>query len=165
MVPFSRSRTRSNGATQTFRRPSIATGLSHSQRENNQSHASTPTPGSGVYIPPHLNSATYQSSLRNGTTGDTRYSKEQLLDVFRRHGESGNLAKNISSLLVGGWEPGASGDGKRAPWNRKDDNRDALAGPDICWDAEGSVQPLGLTEMTEEEKEVRRLASIRRSSL
>ena len=28
------------------------------------------------------------------------------------------------------------------------------AGPDICWDHEGSVNPIALQEMTEEEKEV-----------
>lgn len=37
-------------------------------------------------------------------------------------------------------------------WGRRDDKESA--GPEICWDHEGSVLPLGLTEMTDEEREV-----------
>lgn len=150
---LSRSRPRSNGATQTFRRPSLATGSSHNQRENSVNHASNSSSNPGVYVPPHLNS-NYQSSLRNGTFSDTRYSKDQLLDMFRRQGESGGLGKNLSSLMVGGWDPGMSNDGGSGTWNRREDPKEGAPGPEICWDAEGTVQPLGLVDMSDEEKEV-----------
>ncbi|KAI9873141.1 MAG: hypothetical protein M1830_000784 [Pleopsidium flavum] len=147
------SRPRSNGATQTFRRPSLATSISQSQRENNPNHTSNSTPGTGVYVPPHLNS-NYQSSLRNGQNSDNRYSKDQLLDMFRRQGESGSLEKNLSSFLVGGWDTSPSNDAVGGLWSRKDDQKEGSSGPDICWDPEGTVQPLGLTEPTDDEKEL-----------
>lgn len=116
-------------------------------------HGSNSSSNPGVYVPPHL-SSNYQSSLRNGTFSDTRYSKDQLLDMFRRQGESGPLGKKISSLMVGGWDPGMSNDGRGGTWNRRDDLQEGVPGPEICWDAEGTVQPLGLIDMSDEEKEV-----------
>ncbi len=38
-------------------------------------------------------------------------------------------------------------------WGKRDDMKEA-AGPDICWDHEGSVNPVAMQEMTEEEREV-----------
>lgn len=40
-----------------------------------------------------------------------------------------------------------------AGWGKRDDMKEA-AGPDICWDHEGSVNPIAMQEMSEEEKEV-----------
>lgn len=68
------------------------------------------------------------------------------------------MGKTLSSLLVGGWDPSALNDAGSASWNRKDDHKEGASGPDICWDAEGTVQPLGLTGMTDDEKEVCSLA-------
>ena len=147
-----RSRARTNGATQTFRRPSLANNLS-SQRETVQT--SNPSPSTGVYVPPHLNS-NYQSSYsRNGATAECRYSKDQLLDLFRAQGKSGPLNTHITDLFVDGWSPGAvNGTTNGGGWGKKEDYKEGTNGPDICWDHEGKVQPLGLIDMTDNEREV-----------
>ncbi len=147
-----RSRARTNGATQTFRRPSLANNLSN-QRETSQT--GTPSPSSGVYVPPHLNS-NYQSSYgRNGATAESRYSKDQLLDLFRVQGKTGQPNANVNDLFVDGWSPGAvNGSINGGGWGKKEDHKEASCGPDICWDHEGKVQPLGLIDMTDHEKEV-----------
>ena len=147
----SRSRARTNGATQTFRRSSAATSLSQ-QRDSSQT-ASNPTPSSGsVYVPPHLNS-NYQASYgRNGTAADCRYSKDQLLEMFRAQSKSGSSQANINELLLDGWTPGVNGT-SNGGWGKRDDHKD-ISGPEICWDHDGSVQPLAFFEMSAEEKEV-----------
>ncbi|MCJ1378658.1 hypothetical protein MMC17_001757 [Xylographa soralifera] len=145
------SRARTNGATQTFRRPSLATASSH-HRESSQN--ANPPPSAGVYVPPHLNSSYQQSLPRNNSMIDSRYSKDQLLDLFRAQGDSGTLYKNPSEHLVEGWHPNTSSVASNGAWNRRDDHKDGSNGPEICWDHEGTIQPLGLTEPSEEEKEL-----------
>ncbi|KAJ5173408.1 hypothetical protein N7492_006001 [Penicillium capsulatum] len=58
------SRSRMNGATQTFRRPSVATSPAHTRDSSQPASASTMT-SSAAYIPPHMSSNPL-SSLRNG---------------------------------------------------------------------------------------------------
>ena len=147
-----RSRARTNGAT-TFRRPSLANNLSN-QRDAVQT--GNPSPSSGVYVPPHLNS-NYQSSYgRNGITSECRYSKDQLLDLFRAQGKSGQSNSHITDLFVDGWSPVPVNDSTNGGWGKKEEHKDGSNGPDICWDYEGKVQPLSLTDMTDHEKEVTR---------
>lgn len=86
---------------------------------------------------------------------ESRYSKEQLLDLFRAQAESGSNYKNAAEHLVEGWNPGNSPAANNGVWNRRDEHKDAVSGPEICWDYEGSIQPLGLSELSDEEKEVR----------
>jgi PERQ amino acid-rich with GYF domain-containing protein len=139
---ISRSR-RPNGATQTFRRPSAAQTSTTASRENpsiRNSVESVP-----AYIPPH----------RNGTSSEYRYSKDQLLSLFRAEKEAGNLNEGLSSLFVGGWESNLSNGINTSPWARRDEQRDTTTGADICWDKDGSNPPLGLKDLTIEEKEVR----------
>ncbi|MCJ1478111.1 hypothetical protein MMC13_006787 [Lambiella insularis] len=144
------SRARTNGATQTFRRPSLATTNSH-QRDGSQSN--NPSTTAGVYVPPHLNSNYQQSYTRNSSMIESRYSKDQLLDLYRAQGEPGSIYKNASEHLVEGWNPGNSPAASNGSWNRRDEHKDAISGPEICWDYEGSIQPLGLSELSDEEKE------------
>ena len=145
-----RSRPRTNGTTQPFRRPSLATSISQ-QRDNGPPSATTPS--SGVYVPPHLNSNYQSSYTRNSALGDSRYSKEQLLDFYRAQAE-GPLSCSIADLFVGGWTPEASSATNSDTWNSRDSFKESNNGPEICWDYDGSIQPLGLIEMDEDEKEV-----------
>ena len=146
-----RSRARTNGATQTFRRSSAATNLSQ-QRESTQSSGNPPTPSGNVYVPPHLNS-NYQSTYgRNGSSSDTRYSKDQLLELFKTQSKSGSLNTNVNDLLLDGWTPGING-ASNGGWGKRDDHKD-VAGPEMCWERDGGVQPMALLDMTAEEKEV-----------
>jgi PERQ amino acid-rich with GYF domain-containing protein len=143
---------RTNGATQTFRRLSHATSVSGST-----SHSSTRDPAApqnsstsaGVYVPPHAQPG------RNGSSLEGRYSRDQLTQLFRVQQESGDLNDGLSSLYMGAWEPHAANGASSASWGRKDDHgRDAPSGVDQCWDRDGSILPLSLTDMTDDEREV-----------
>lgn len=152
-----RSRARTNGATQTFRRPSLGTGLS-SQKEISTLNNTSSIPGSGVYVPPHLN-AGYQSSFsRNGAAAESRYSKDQLLDLFRAQSKSGQANPNVADFFVDGWNPDIASNASNGGWTKKEEFKDGSGGPEICWDYEGVSHPLGLIEMGDNEKEVWRMA-------
>lgn len=98
------------------------------------------------YVPPH----------RNGTLSDTRYSKDQLIDLYRAQQNSeGGLSDQLSELYVGGWQPDHANGVPSAGWGRTEHSRDGQPGPDVCWDADGSVQPMALYDMDDEEREVR----------
>ncbi|RMX81389.1 hypothetical protein D0869_06844 [Hortaea werneckii] len=133
---------RRNGATQTFRRPSGANPLSNMNPPSDGPAAANPSPR---YVPPH----------RNGNLNDTRYSKDQLLDLFKAQaGMDGGLRDGLPNLYVGGWQPDLANGANAAAWGRSDQARDNQPGPDICWDRHGNVEPLGLTDMDEEEREL-----------
>lgn len=149
---MARSRPRTNGVgTATFRRPSLAT--SNSQSSLNQTNNSAAPYNPGTYVPPHH----YQnSSARNGSVAESRFSKEQLLGLYKSQKDAGDLGKNVADLFVGGWTPGGLGLGSGPTWNKREDNaKENGPNVDICWEAGGDVVPLGLTELTEQEKEVR----------
>lgn len=132
---------RPNGATQTFRRSSASTSMSSINQPQDPSSAQAPP----RYVPPH----------RNGTVADTRYSKDQLLDLFKAQQMSeGGLRDGLPSLYVGGWQPDISNGSASAGWGRPEHSRDGQPGPDICWDRDGTVEPLGLVDMDSEERDV-----------
>lgn len=142
---------RANGATQTFRRSSHATTLSGSTLAGSSRDGSGPqntSSNTGVYVPPHVHSS------RNGNSVEGRYSKEQLIQLFRGQKESDDIKDGLASLYVGAWEPNISNGTSNAAWGRREDpGRESQTGVDICWDRDGSIHPLGLMDMTEEEKE------------
>jgi PERQ amino acid-rich with GYF domain-containing protein len=145
---FTRSR-RANGATQTFRRPSIAPTTSNSahQRDGSASQPRTSTDSPGVYIPPHI------SASRNGTANEHRYSKDHLLQLYKSQSETENDNDALSNLFVGGWEPSITNGNSSASWGRRDEPKDTH-GADLCWDRGAQTVPLGLNSLTEEEKDV-----------
>ena len=132
---------RQSGATQTFRRASNSTSFTAASQQQD-ANASQPPPR---YVPPH----------RNGTITDTRYTKEQLLDLYKAQqtSESG-LNDGLSSLFLGGWQPDSTNGASSGSWGRSDNARDGQPGPDICWDREGANEPLGFIDMDDEEREV-----------
>ncbi|GIZ36935.1 hypothetical protein CKM354_000040000 [Cercospora kikuchii] len=129
---------RTNGATQTFRRPSGATNGPNS----NQNPAAVRT---APYVPPFRT---------NGTTPSTKYTKEEMLGIYEvLQSKQGALTDGLATHLVGGWQPDIT-NGAAAGWGRGDNNRDTLPGPDLAWDREGTSEPLGLVEMDDEEREL-----------
>jgi hypothetical protein len=140
---------RANGATQTFRRPST-TAMSNSphQRDGSASQPRTSTESTGVYVPPHVNNAN-----RNGASSDYRYSRDQLIHLYKGREESENNPQVLSELYAGGWEPNNSNGVSGASWGRRDEQRDSH-GADLCWDREGHMAPMGLHDMTDEERDV-----------
>ncbi|KAI9816255.1 MAG: hypothetical protein M1827_001856 [Pycnora praestabilis] len=150
------SRARTNGATQTFRRPSLATTLSQSshQRENSQNHTLNSTTISNAYVPPHLSSNHQSNASRPGNPTELRYPKDQLLNLYRTQKDAGELSRGVSNLYVNGWEPKNTDGTSGGSWGKKDEQtKDNAPGPEICWEHDGTVQPLGLLGMTDEEKE------------
>lgn len=137
------------GATQTFRRPSVATTPSHIRESGQPASASTPT-ASGAYIPPHMSSNTIPSTLRNG---EARYSKEQLLEMYKAQRETGSLGKNVEEYFVADWDPHMVSAPANGAWGKRDDHKSS-AGPEVCWDHGGQAEPLGLSDMSDGEKEV-----------
>jgi PERQ amino acid-rich with GYF domain-containing protein len=85
---------------------------------------------------------------------ETRYSREQLLDLFRNQRDAGNLDGDLAELYVGEGENGVTNGGGGAKWARREDSKENGVGVDICWDRGGGIEPLGLVEMTDEEREV-----------
>lgn len=107
-----------------------------------------------MYVPPHLNS-NYQSGFsRNGGTTESRYSKDQLLDLFRAQVKSEQPSATVAEYFVDGWNPDVTSSVSNGGWAKKDEFKDGSSGPEICWDYEGVSHPLGLTEMGDDEKEV-----------
>lgn len=148
---FDRAR-RTNGATQTFRRPSHATSLSGSTSQSASRDAPAPQNASnpGVYVPPHAQPG------RNGSTAEGRFSRDQLTQLFRTQRDGDELADGLSSLSMGVLEQHAANGVSSASWGRNHDhNRDAQSGVDQCWDRDGSTEPLSLRDLTHEEREVR----------
>lgn len=142
-----------NGATQTFRRPSVATNPSHN-RDASQATSIT-TPGVGPYVPPNLSSNFQSSGLRNGMApGENRYSKEHLLDLYKSQRELGTLGKNVADYFVADWDPHVETPSVNGDWGKRDDHKDPPTGPEVCWDHGGQVEPLALMDMTDDEKEV-----------
>lgn len=144
---ISRAR-RPNGATQTFRRTSNAVNTSANAAPQNTENVPIPTASSQPprYVPPH----------RNGTVNDPRYSKNQLLDLYRLQQSSDDgLQEDLQNLFIGGWQPNGQNGAPAAGWGRNDASREQPPGPDVCWDDDGTYEPLALTEMDDEEREVR----------
>ncbi|KAJ5290807.1 hypothetical protein N7478_000058 [Penicillium angulare] len=141
------SRSRINGATQTFRRPSVATNPTHTRESSQPVSASTST--SGAYVPPHMSSNTLSNALRNG---EARYSKEQLLDMYKAQRESGSLGKHVEDYFMGDWDPHTVSAAVNGAWGKRDDHKSS-AGPEVCWDHGGQAEPLSLDDMTDSERE------------
>ena len=136
---------RTNGATQTFRRSSGASVLSGGNQHPADGSAPSQSLPPPRYVPPH----------RNGILPDSRYSKDQLLDAFRAQQSSDGAFKDgLAGLFIGGWQPDVTNGAMSAGWARTEHGRDVQPGPEVCWDREGGVEPLGLADMDEEEREV-----------
>ena len=137
-----RRENRPSNGTVTLRRSSTTPVAQPSQ----QGEPPLPTPTAE-------NPATYQpSSLMYDQSTEFRYSKSQLLDIYRAQVESGATNGDISHLFENGWDPKQSnGANGRASWGKSSDGRDAQ-GPNIAWEPRGDIQPIGLEEMSEEEK-------------
>lgn len=142
---------RTNGATQTFRRPSHATSLSGSTTHSatREASASQDLPSTGRYVPPHAQPG------RNGSLADSRFSREQLTQLFRTQRESDDFVDGLSELSMGALDSHATNGGSGASWGRNNDHsRDLQSGVEQCLDRDGNMEPLGLRDLTDEEREV-----------
>ncbi|CAG8962307.1 hypothetical protein HYFRA_00005362 [Hymenoscyphus fraxineus] len=135
---WARRDSRATNGTLTLRRPSTTPFAPASSQ--GEAPLATPT-------------ADMQPSQYEHST-DTRYSKNQLLDIYRAQEESGGLQGDVSRLFVNNWNPEQSnGTNGRTGWGKSGDGRDSY-GPEACWDTNGLIRPVGLEEMSEQEKVV-----------
>ncbi|CAK7212135.1 kinesin-like protein [Sporothrix curviconia] len=130
---------RSANGTLTFRRPSAVV---INQQSQNAPDASTPA------LPSVLESPATRPNLPL-FDGSLRYSREQLLDIYKG---TPSTAIDVSNLFVGGWST-TQVNGATRGWGKSSEGT-IPQDPTVCWDSNGSVAPIGLQEMTEEEKEV-----------
>jgi hypothetical protein len=106
-----------------------------------------------------LNASHQINSLRNGSTGDVRYTKDQLLAVYKQQRDTGALDQNLPAIFTGGWNPLDGHESANPAWGRRDEAKESNVGPEICWDHDARAEPLALIQMSEEEREVRSLAT------
>lgn len=142
-----RSRSRPNGATQTFRRPSANT--TAQPRDTAQANPA-PSSNSGTYIHPHHNS---NNALRNGVSGGTRYSRDEALEIYRRMSETQALDRDLPTVFQGSWDPSFDADGALAQTPRGDP-KEQYPGPEVCWESKPVSSPFGLRDFNDEEKDV-----------
>ncbi|KAF4468222.1 gyf mpd2, partial [Fusarium albosuccineum] len=88
-----------------------------------------PTPASTYEVPP------------------ARYTKEDLLDMFRLQ-----KTDNASRLFASSWNPSQVNGHAPRGWGKTNDNHIPQE-PGACWDDTGDTTPMGLQDMSSEEKE------------
>lgn len=114
---------------------------------------------------PHAPTSSQDSTFPSDPTGPTaqnsnsaddpsyaRYSKEDLLDIYRTAQDSGTI-RDPSDLFADNWHPGQTNGANGRGWGKVNDTRESH-GPDICWDPTGSVRPISLEPMSDMEKSV-----------
>lgn len=85
---------------------------------------------------------------------EDRYSRGQLLSLLREQQDANALAAGLAELVVSDWQQDAA-NGATA-WTRRDEQaKDIQPAADVCWNQDGAVLPLGLVDMTDQEREVR----------
>lgn len=110
--------------------------------------ASHQAPDSETSVPQAMSTSMYEQST------ESRYSREQLLAVFKAQQESGPGSRDVSHLYVNNWNPeNTNGANGRSGWGRPSDTRETH-GPEVCWDASGNILPIALEEMDEAERKV-----------
>ncbi|RDL30795.1 GYF protein [Venustampulla echinocandica] len=139
---WARREARSTNGTLTLRRSSTTPFASTASQGESQLSTSSS----------EIQSSQQASNSAYDLPTDARYSKNQLLDIYRAQEDPGAANGEISRLFVNNWNPERSnGANGRSGWGKSNDGRDTY-GPEICWDINGSVRPVGLQEMAEEEK-------------
>jgi len=139
---------RSSNGTLTFRRPSAA--------PQNQTPQSVTAPDNTMQFPTADSTSTPQAAPVPTDLSAARYSKEHLLGLYR-DGVGTASQGSISRLYMDGWNPGAgqlNGHSSRG-WGKPQEPQ-PVQDPDVCWNSAADMRPLGLQEMSLEEKEVRR---------
>ncbi|THC92047.1 hypothetical protein EYZ11_008485 [Aspergillus tanneri] len=132
----------------------VAVNPSQNRDPNQPASGTTTTPTVGPYTPSQMSSNYPSNALRNGAGSETRYSKEQLLELYKAQRDSGALNKNVADYFVADWNPRPDTSPVNGAWGRREDSKDNPSGPEVCWDHDGHMEPLGLVDMTDDEREL-----------
>lgn len=141
---------RSNG-TAILRRSSTTPFNNYSQSANTAAAAIDPS------FPPAVSESPLASASPFPPTADSpagKYCQEELLEVARAVA-AGSQVVDVSSLLMDGFNPGGHINGHSSRGWGKPNETNAHNDPTVCWNTEGSSVPLGLQDMSADEKEVR----------
>lgn len=87
-------------------------------------------------------------------SGDGRYNKNDLLDIYQRLYDSSRLDNGLEELFQGTWNPRETKNGNGNTWNGRSEAKDITAGPEVCWEARPTGRPFGLQEISAEEREL-----------
>lgn len=74
--------------------------------------------------------------------------------MYKSIGQARRINGDVQDVLTEGWQPGVPSYASNGTWSRLEDAREGATGPEVCWESDGAVQPLGLYPMTNEEREV-----------
>lgn len=151
-----RRENRAPNGTLTLRRTS-ATPHSNANAQNSAQGEAT---ASALNAESSASQTQQYSNLGVDSVGEARFSKDKLLELFRRQQTSEDVRPDVSKLYVNNWDPANTQSTNGRGWGKSTDTRDQNYGPEVCWDTSGHMQPIGLEEMTEEEKEVSSSASV-----
>ncbi|KAF5025931.1 hypothetical protein F66182_1966 [Fusarium sp. NRRL 66182] len=133
---------RSTNGTLTFRRSSTTPlGQPSSQPPLSTDHAVQPPAAESHIAPVTASAATYELS-------PARYTREELLSMFRLQ----KPTDEPSRLFAPGWNPGQLNGHTPRGWGKSNDNHIPQE-PNACWDDSGDTIPMGLQDMSLEEKE------------
>lgn len=73
--------------------------------------------------------------------------------IYKQQRDSGLLDAKLSSLFTASWNPREAKEPSTPAWGRKDD-KDPATGPEVCWNHSSTVEPLALSAMDDQEREV-----------
>lgn len=127
---------RSANGTLTFRRSST-TPIGHPSQQNASSESPVPTPSTEA--------APAQPLIEE--SGPSRYSKVDLLSMYRPQAP----AADPSRLFYSTWDP-SHANGYARGWSKNESH--VPQEPGLCWDENGGSTPLGLQDMSVDEREV-----------
>ncbi|GAO17358.1 hypothetical protein UVI_02038780 [Ustilaginoidea virens] len=112
------------------------------------SQASQPTPSVDNAVQHPVVAETTSALPSTYEPGPARYSKDDLLEMFR----SQKISDDPSRLFISGWDPSHVNGGNVRGWGKSNDNY-VPQEPGACWDPNGDNTPLGLHSLSTEEKE------------
>ncbi|KAM0369410.1 hypothetical protein ACHAPZ_002950 [Fusarium culmorum] len=131
---------RSTNGTLTFRRSSTTPlGQPSSQPPPSTDHAVQPP--ATAESPVNASSSTYELL-------PARYTREELLDIYSSQKPTGD----VSHLFAPGWNPGQMNGHAPRGWGKSNDNHIPQE-PGACWNDSGESAPMGLQDMSVEERE------------
>ena len=126
-----RSANRSSNGTLTFRRSSTTP------------NAQSSSQGDSALLTPNMETS--------DQAGDTRYAKNQILEVYNQHQAPDPPNGDVNVILDPNWDPVHSNGTSGRGWIRSSDSGDTH-GPYGCWDQNGDQRPIALEAMTDSER-------------
>ncbi|KAJ3553405.1 hypothetical protein NPX13_g10893 [Xylaria arbuscula] len=138
---------RTMNGTLTFRRTSTTPSSQALNQQNMSEPVSAPDDPSIIAAMPVGSTVVEDAAPR-------RYSRDDMLSMFSHvQQDLRSHQPDVSAFFVSGWNPGHANGISARGWGKSTDSHVLPQEPDICWDTSASTKPIGLEEMTSEERE------------